>query len=211
MKQTKPFVITVNRQLGSGGAYIGQQLADKLNIFYADREIISRAAKELSVLEQDIDFLDEKAPSFWEMVFQNNAFASEIYIPQKMMPPTDRELFEAETEVIEHIAQEKSAVIIGRCGFYLLRDHPNLVSLFLHADSAFRNERIQKQYQVSKDIAEKMLIQNDKERAAYCKTYTGKEWANARNYDLSINTGIIGVDKTVELILNYLKIKGLYL
>jgi len=209
MKQTTPIAITISRQLGCGGAEIGQKLADKLSILYADREIIRSAAKELSVLEEDIDFRDERVPSFWQALFENNAFAPDINVIWKEMPPTDRELFEAEVGVIRHIAEESSAVFIGRCGFDVLRDHPNMVSIYLHADNAFRSERIQKQFLITLQDAEKMMQKNDKDRAAYCKSYTGKEWSAASNYDLSINTGKIGLDNVVEIVLNYLKIKGM--
>jgi len=132
VKQTGPFVITISRQLGSGGAYIGQQLAKKLNIFYADREIICHVAKKLSVLEEDLESRDEKIRSFWQSFLQLCAFASDAYLPPPMIVPTDRELFKAEAEIIEHISKERSAVIIGRCGAHILREHPNHVSIFLH-------------------------------------------------------------------------------
>ncbi|MFA6335143.1 MAG: cytidylate kinase-like family protein [Bacteroidales bacterium] len=206
MEKTTQFVITISRQLGCGGAYLGQQLAEKMNIFYADREIIRKAAKQLSTLEEDLELRDEKVFSFWNSFFQTTTFIPDVYIPQKMMTPTDRELFEAETEVIEHIVKERSAVIIGRCGFHIFREYPNHVSIFLHGDIAFRNERIKKQYNVSKEVAGKMIAQNDKERALYCKTFTGKDWADARNYDICIDTSKVDIDKTVELILNYLKL-----
>jgi len=209
MKQSKPFAITISRQLGCGGSEIGQTLADKMGIFYADREIIRSAAKELSVLEEDIDFRDEKVPSFWQALFENNSFAPDINVIWNEMPPTDRELFEAEVGVIRHIAEEKSAVIMGRCGFDVLRDHPNTISVYLYADNTFRSERIQKQFQITPQEAEKMLQKNDKERALYCKSYTGKEWSVANNYDLCINTGKTGFDNVVEVILNYLKINGM--
>jgi len=204
MKQTKPFVITISRQLGSGGSYVGQQLAKKMNIFYADREIIRNVAKELSILETDIESRDEKILSFWQSLKANNAFAPDVHIAPGMLAPTDRELFEAESKVIEQIAKERSAVIIGRCGFHVFRDFPNHISLFLHADNTFRNNRIQKLYNVSSEIAGKMIVQSDKERTNYCKTFTGKEWSDARNYNISIDTGRVEIDKTVELILNYL-------
>lgn len=208
MKQDKDthFVITISRQLGSGGAYIGQQLAKKLNIFYADREIIRKAARQLSVLVKELESRDEKILSFWESFLQFSTFVQDLYIPPEKMIPTDHELFETESKIIKHIAKERSAVVIGRCGFHLLRDYPNHVSIFLHGDTAFRNERIRKLYNLSEEDAGKMIAQSDKERAFYCKTFTGREWADARNYDISIDTGKIDVDKTVELILKYLKL-----
>lgn len=205
MKTTTPFVITISRQLGSGGSIVGQKLAKELNIFYADREIISKAAQMLSVLEEDIESRDEKTLSFWQSFLYTTTFAPETYVPPKTMIPTDRELFDAQSRVIEHIAKERSAVIMGRCGFHILRENPNCVSIFLHADSAFRSAQIQDQYDVPKEYADKMIAQSDKERALYCKTFTGKEWTDARNYDLTIDTGKLDVDKTVELILNYMK------
>jgi len=206
MKTTTPFVITISRQLGSGGSVVGQKLAKQLNIFFADREIISKAAQMLSVLEEDIESRDEKTLSFWQSFLYTTAFAPETTIPPKTMLPTDRELYEAQSGVIERIANERSAVIIGRCGFHILREHSNCVSIFLHADSAFRSEQIQDQYGVPKDYADKMIAQSDKERAIYCKTFTNTEWTDARNYDLSVDTGKIGIDKTVELILNFMKL-----
>lgn len=204
MEKNMPFVITISRQLGSGGSFIGQQLAQKLNVFYADREIIRKAAEQLSVLEEDLESRDEKTLSFWQSFVYTTAFAPDVYIPSKSLLPTDRELFEAEAEIIKHIARERSAVIMGRCGFHILREFPNRISLFLHAESTFRSERVQKQYALSSGEAEKMIAQSDKERALYCKTFTGKNWTDATLYDLSIDTGKYGVDKTAAFILNYL-------
>jgi len=209
MKQTSLFAITISRQLGSGGAYVGQQLADKLTIFYADREIIRNAAKQLSVMEEDIDFREERAPSFWQNIFQSTSFFPDITIPESPIIPTDRELFDAETDVIQHIAKEHSAVFIGRCGYFVLREHQNLVRIFLYGDPKVRIQRIHEQYQVPETVSEKMLLQSDKERALYNKTYTGKEWSDAKNYDLCINTSNVDLDKVVELIINYLKIRGI--
>jgi cytidylate kinase len=205
MKKTSPFVITISRQLGSGGAYVGQQLAKNLNVFYADREIIGQAAKQLSVLKEDLESRDEKILSFWQSFIQSFAIAPDVYMPPQIIAPTDRELFKVETKIIEHIAKERSAVIIGRCGAYVLREHPNHVNIFLHGDITSRKSRIQSLYNVSEEVAGKMIAQSDKERALYHHTFTGKEWIDARRYDISINTSKIGLDKSVELILKYLE------
>lgn len=207
MKKNKPFAITISRQLGTGGAYVGQQLAKKLNIFYADRDIIRKAAKQLSVLVKDLESRDEKILSFWESFIQFSASSTDIYIPPRPIIPTDRILFETETEIIEHIVKDRSAVIIGRCGFHILREYPEHVSIFLHGDNAYRKGRIQELYNVSEKDAGKMIARSDRERALYCKTFTGKEWADAKNYDISIDTGKMEIDKTVELIISYLKLR----
>lgn len=205
MKQTTPLVITISRQLGSGGAYIGQQLAKNLNIFYADREIIGQAAKKFSLLEKDLEARDEKLSSYWKTFLESFAFGNlDTYVPPLNIA-TDRELFKAEMGIIEHLAKELSVVIIGRCGSYILREHPNHVSIFLHGDIAFRTDRIQKLYNVSKEVAEKMIVQSDKDRALYNHTFTGRDWTDVRQYDISIDTSKIGLDKSVALIMKYLE------
>ncbi|MEE9911829.1 MAG: cytidylate kinase-like family protein [Deltaproteobacteria bacterium] len=203
---TSPFIITISRQLGSGGAYIGQQLAVKLNILYADREIIQQAAKKLAVQEEMLERRDEKLSSFWKSFLRSYAFGNpDVYVPQKNNMPTSRELFEAETEAVTRIARECSAVIIGRSGSYVLRDHPNHVSLFIHGDLPSRKSRVQETQQVSEEAAAKMIDQSDKERALYHRTFTGREWADARRYHLAIDTGRMDLDKSVEVILKYVE------
>jgi cytidylate kinase len=204
VKNTSPFAITISRQLGCGGAYVGQQLAKNLDFFYADREIIGQAAKQFSILKEDLESRDEKILSFWQSFIRSYAIAPDTYVPPQIIAPSDRELFKTESEIIARIAKERSAVIIGRCGYYVLRDHPNHVSIFLHGDITFRKGRIQKLYNVSEEVAGKMIAQNDKERAHYNHTFTGKEWTDARQYDISVDTSKIDVDKTVEFILKYL-------
>ena len=205
MKQTTPLAITISRQLGSGGAYIGQQIAKKLDIYYADREILSKAAKQLAVLEEELVERDEKLLSFWKSFLHINGYATEVHLPPKMNFPFDREIFETEADVIKHIANERSAVIIGRCGFHILRKHPNRISLFFHADIPFRSKRVQELYNISEKAALEMITQTDKERANYIDTFTGKKWTDAREYDLSLDTGKLGLDKSVAFILNYLE------
>jgi len=206
MDQTSLFVITISRQLGSGGAYLGQQLARNLNIYYADREIISQAAKQFSVLEEELESKEEKKDSFWESFLHSFELGfSDPYKPPQITLPPDLVLFNAQSEIIRHIAKERSAVIIGRCGSYILRDHPNHVSIFLHADFAFRIKRVQKLYNVTESAAEKMVIKSDKERSQYFHSFTGEEWTDARQYDISLNTGKIDIDNSVQLIMKFLE------
>jgi len=205
MKLNSPFVITISRQLGSGGAYIGKKLAENLNIFYADREIINMAAKQLSVFEEDLQSRDEKVSSFWQSFLQSYAFVNPYsYNTNPQINPTDKELFNAEKEVIEHIAKERSAIIIGRCGSHILREHPNHLSIFLHADLTFRKDRVQKLYNISKAAAREMITQKDKERTFYHNTFTSMEWSDARQYHISLDTGKLGLYKSMEVIMKYL-------
>jgi CMP/dCMP kinase len=210
MKENSKIVITISRQLGSGGAYIGQQLAKQLNISYWDREIIRLAAKKLSVLDDELESRDERMRSFWESFFHFSGYnGPDMYIPPNIFDPTDKELFKAEAEVIKRIATDHSAVIIGRCGSHILQGYPNHTSIFLHADLEFRKERIENLYNVDNVVitaSSKKIAKSDSERSRYHHTLTGKEWTDARQYDLSIDTSKIGVDNSVQLILHYLKL-----
>lgn len=208
MKSNAPLVITLSRQLGSGAAFVGQQLADKLGLFYADRDIISKAAEQLSVLEEDVKARDETVASFWDSLMDTRWFVPNVYVPPKMMLPTERELFDAESEVICGIAKKRSAIIVGRCGFHVLRAHPNHVRIFLHAELTFRIQRIQRLYGVEQAAAEKMIARSDHDRAVYCKTFTRKEWVDARNYDLCIEASRFGdLDNVTDFLLYYLNLR----
>ena len=205
MKNASPFVVTVSRELGCGGAYVGQQLARRLNIFYADREIIDEAARRFSVLEEDLKFREEKKLSFWQSFIRSYATTPDAYVPPRILPPSDRELFQAESDIILRIAGERPAVIIGRCGDYILRDHSNHVSVFLHAGAAFRRGRIERLYGVTPEEAEKMIVRSDRERTLYHRTATGLEWTDVRRYDIGLSTSKTGVDRTVDILLNYIR------
>lgn len=208
MKNASPLVITISRQLGSGGACIGQELAKRLNIFYADREIIDRAAQRFSMLEKDLASRDEKKLSFWQSFIRTHAAAPDTYVKPQMLPPSDYELFNTESDIILRIARERPAVIIGRCGAHVLRGHPNCVSIFLHADRPFRRDRVMRLYNETEEAAGKIIDRNDKERALYHRAVTGQEWSDARRYHLSLATDKIGLDRCVEFILSYLALKA---
>jgi cytidylate kinase len=201
-----PTVITISRQLGSGGAYVGQQLAEQLGILYLDREIVIQAAKQLQVLEEDLESRDEKKTSFWQSVLQLSAYTPpDMYMPPEIYIPSDQDLYQAESQIIQKVAQEHSAVIIGRGSSYLLRDHPRHLSVFLHADLAFRQRRVGELYNLTAPEAKKLIEKSDRERGRYLQTLTGRDWNDARAYQLSIDTGMIGLEQAKEIIFTCIK------
>ena len=208
MTPSTSFAISISRQLGAGGSSVGQQLASRLNIFFADRDIVRYAANRLSTFEEDLESREERLLSFWHSLLKTLPQKDVLTVPAvaSALEYTDQELFDTKAEIIKKIVHEKSAVILGRCGHYILRDEPNHISVFLHADQEFRINRIQKLYNLQNDEATKMVEKSDKERAAYCKTFTHKEWMNATNYDLSIDTSKFSLEQTVELILQYIRL-----
>ena len=207
MEKDTPLVITISRQLGSGGAFVGQELAKALGISYADREIIDQAAQRLSMLDADLEKRDEKRLSFWQSFMCSLACTPEAYVKPQSLPPTDRELFKIESEIMLRIARERSVVIIGRCGTYVLKGHPRHVSIFLHAENEFRQKRLEQFYGITPEEALKMIAQSDKERELYHRTMTGEKWTDASRYDLVMNTAKTGLDGCVRLILKYLELR----
>lgn len=208
MKSESPFIITISRELGSGGAYIGKLLADFFKIAYVDREIIIQAAQKLQLVEDELQSRDENVTSFWKSFLQLSSYTiQDVYLPPQMYIPSDAELFKTESEVIVGISQTYPAVIIGRCGSYILRNHPRHISIFLHSDIQFRQQRIQDLYHLSPEKTLKMLHESDCARSQYFHKFTGKEWTDARQYNLSIDTSSIGLEKTKELIIDYCKSK----
>jgi len=207
MNKKAPLIITISRELGCGGAYIGQQIAKKLNMYYADHEIVARAAEQFSANIVDVASQDERVEPLWKSLWSYYGTAPNVYIPSlKKYIPTSLELFNTESEIIKHIASEHSSVIIGRCGFYVLRNYSNRIDIFLHADHDFRVRRIEGLYSISEEEAKDMVAQNDKERGNYIRSFTGKEWTNSKLFDLSINTGKIGITKSLEIILDYINL-----
>lgn len=197
MKTNPPLIITISRQMGCGGAFIGQQLAHHFEISYADGDIISRTAQKLSMREKDLYQREETIISSWQTFLQTITRGPDR-VEHRPLPPTDKELFRAESEIIERLAVERPAVIMGRCGSYILRQHPLHISLFLHAGRDFRIQRICSQCGVSEIKAQKMIIESDKQRADYYHQFTGEIWTNGTQYDLALRTDILGLQKTAE-------------
>ena len=203
-----PIAITISRQLGCGGAYLGHKIAKKLGFLYLDHEIITRGAGEFKMLEETLESKDEKITSFWEKIVESFALqAPDNYMPPQAHVLTDRELFDAESKVITEAAQKNNVVIIGRCGTIALKEHPRHLSVFLHAPTIFRMHRVKKLYKVSNAEALRRIQKSDTERSQYFKTFSGSSWFDVRNYTLSINTGTMGLENAEKLILDYIHAK----
>ncbi|MDD2234723.1 MAG: cytidylate kinase-like family protein [Desulfitobacteriaceae bacterium] len=203
--KASPYVITISRQLGSGGSYIGRNIAKRMGIYYLDREILREVAQRLQVSEQALDKYDEKAASFWQMIFPTEFIDTISYVPPKLFVPSAANVFETQADIINKVADERSAVIIGRGGHYILRNRPKHLSIFIHAGIPFRQKRIVDLYEVSEKQALKMIEQYDNERAKYIRQVSGLDWLNACNYQLCIDTGGMGIDNAVNMIVNYIK------
>ncbi len=201
MRQGPPYIITISRQIGSGGAYIGQRLATRHGISYVDREIIQQTAQRLNLSENAIASRDERVTTTWRSLLEASADKNQqAYVPPPINTPTDNELYRAEADIILDIAKQTSAVIIGRGGNHILRGHPRHLSVFLHADIAFRQQRIQGLYHLSAARALGVIHSSDESRESYIHLLTGGDWANARQYNICLDTGVLGFERVVDII-----------
>ena len=177
MPENRTIVITISRQMASGGAYIGHLLAKKLGYKYVEREILHAAAKELGVDISELSKLDERHAGFIENLMKSFVFGTPeaSYIPPSRRPVYDQELFEAESKIIRAIADRYNAVIVGRGGYFMLRGRPNVVNVFIHAPMDFRIKRFQKFHDVSTEQAREEIGDSDHQREKFLKTMTNTD------------------------------------
>ena len=205
MAKALPYVITISRQLGCGGAYLGQRLAIRLNALYLDHEIVRQAAQELKMPEEYLVSRDEKVTSRWQSVLQSIAYSNSwSYAPPPLDIINDDKLYNVESDIITRIANQRTAVIVGRGGYYILRQHPRCLSVFLHASLEFRKKRVEELYHVSAQQALKLISSVDLERARYLRALTGQDGLDARQYHLCLDTSALGLEKAEVIILEAL-------
>ena len=198
-------VISIGRQFGSRGRYVGKILADKLGFKFYDWELLNLAAKEIGFDPSLFEKADEKPglPQFMQNIGQLFLGSTPDSDTESYM--SSSKMFEIQSEVIKKVADEGPCVIMGRCSDYVLRDNPNCISVFLTADMSFRIQCVKERTQLEDEQKIKKLIEHtDKKRNEYYNFYTGKEWGHSFSYDLCLDVSKIGVEATVEFIEKYL-------
>ena len=203
MSEQRTMVITISRQLASGGAYIGHLLARKLGYRYVEREILHIAARELGVDISELSSLDERHESFVENLMKSFVFGTPeaAYVPPTRRPVYDQELFETESKIITAIANRHNAVIVGRGGYFVLRGGSNVVNVFIHAPMDFRVKRLQQFHEISAEQAREEIEDSDRMREKFLKTMTDTERNDAQNYHLCIDAEAAGFDAAVRMII----------
>ena len=186
-------VITISRQFGSGGRTIGRMVAEKLGIPCYDHELIERIAEETGFSKEYIEENSESSA-------HRSRFASAFSDRDWQGMSTQDRLWQSQRLVILGLAEKGPCVIIGRCADYILRDRNDCLKVFIHADMEKRAERIVRLYGESENKPEKRLRDKDKRRKAYYQYYTDMEWGDAVNYDLSLNSGTLGIETCVSVI-----------
>ena len=202
MNRQEQFIITISRMFGTGGHEIGAELARRLGVKLIDKQVLNEVAKRMNVVEEAMEKLEARNP-LWRDDFTSfyRNYMSRAEYNGLEHDRTSHELFEAQAEAIRSIAAEESCVLIGRCGFHIFAEHPNALKIFIHSSEDCRKRRIAEKYDLSLSDAAAMVVDNDYSRELYTKTFTGKDWTDARNYDISIDVRKFGVNGAVDFIM----------
>ncbi len=198
-------IITIGRELGSGGRTVGKIVAEKLGIRYFDYEIIDETAKKSGF---SIDFVRQSEQKVTNSLLYNLALGTSYgAYPYNANEGVNLEtqLFIAQQKVIKEMAKGGSCVIVGRCADYILREYPHLLRVFVYADREFREKRAIEKYGFKPETAAKEIKRADKHRSAHYITFTEQRWGDRANYDLMVNSSSLGIEKSAELIIETAK------
>ena len=212
MNKNEKFVITINRELGSGGRTVGEKLAKKLGVPFYDKALIKAMEEKYNLSVEEIERLKGRNHSWWadfkRVVSIGQGMTSSPYykLSTEVEPDllTTDEMFKAEKEILKGIAEEESCIIAGRLGFFVLKDVPNRLSILIQASMEHRIERVMRKQGLSREEAEKVIKKVDKMRENYVNKYTGTSRYDTRNYHLVISMDGKSEDEVADMILSYL-------
>ena len=205
----KKVVFTIARQYGSGGRTIGEMLADKLGIHFYDKELMKLASEDSGINERLFNTADEKVKQsvFSKMFKTEKAYTGEVISPESGEFVSDDNLFNYQAKVVKELAERENCVIVGRCADYVLKDYDHVLSVFIHGPKDFCMQEAAKKINLTGKELERFIAKTDKERADYYKYYTGREWTDARNYDLCLDSSKLGFERCVEEIIAYMNVR----
>lgn len=193
-------IITISRQHGSAGLQIGRELAKELNIPCYDKELLERAAKDSGLCKEIFEANEKKSTSsfMYSLVMDTYSYGYSSGVLSDM--PLNQKVFLAQFDTIKQLAKEGPCVFIGRCADYALEDNPNCLSVFVHADLKKRIRRVAAINSISDAKAKDIIQKMDKSRASYYNYYTCKKWGDMESYHVCLDSGIFGIDGTVNLL-----------
>ena len=210
MNKDKTFVITINRELGSGGRTVGRLVAEKLGVPFYDKALIRALEEKYDLTTEEIERLKSRKRSWWAdfkrvmIVGEDAANSTAYYVGSDADLLTTEALFKAEKEILMGIAEEESCVIAGRSAFFVLSGHPNRLSVLIQAPIEYRVERVMKKQNMNWKEAMKTINKIDKMREEYVKNYAQTSRYDTRNYDLVINMAGKTEEEAANLILSYI-------
>ena len=210
MNKNENFVITINREMGSGGRTIGRKLADKLGVEFYYKSVLKGLQEKFNLTAEELEQQKGREQGWWATIkrqLMGSVMSSNPYLPtvtnEADLLDTD-EVFKVETEILKGIAEEESCVIAGRSGFYIFRDHPNHLNILIQASLPHRIARVIEKQNISEEEALKVIEKVDKMRENYVNKYTKTSRYDTRNYQLVISMDDISEDDAVELICDFI-------
>lgn len=211
MNKNEQFVITINRELGSGGRTVGRLLAEKLGVPFFDKAVIKALEEKYHITPEEIEKMKGRKHNWWadlEHILKiGSGVSMEYYMPQKGNAPdllTTDEMFKTETLILQDLAAEESCVVAGRSGFHVFRQHPNHLSILIQASMDSRIERVARKQNMTADEARKTIEQVDRMRENYVKKYTGTSRYDTRNYQLVITADGKTEEEIADIIMRYI-------
>lgn len=189
----KKNIITISREFGSGGRFIGQQVAQLLGVEFYDREIIVRAAKKTSLSEDYIEKFGEYSP-------RKNIFSYAFTGRDAQGSSVADYLYAAQRQVVLDIAQKGPCVIVGRCADFILKDRADCLHVFIHGESEDKIRRIMKLYDKTEEDAQKLIADTDKKRSLNYRYNTDRKWGDITNYSMTLNSSTFGYERCARLI-----------
>ena len=212
MNKNEQFVITINRELGSGGRTVGRLLAEKLGVPFYDKAVIKALQEKYNLTTAEIERLKGRKHGWWAdfkrmLSIGQSANSSQYYKVEVGEEPdllTTDEMYKAEKEILKGIAEDESCVIAGRTAFHILKDQPNRLSILIQASMESRTERVMRKQNLSRDEAEKAIERVDKMRENYVKKYTGTSRYDTRNYQLVITADGKTEEEIADIIMQYI-------
>ncbi len=197
-------VLAISRQLGAGGSYIGQRVAHRLGLKYVDREILQQAAALLGRRDEDLAELEERVANAWVRITRHLSLGPPdgLFTPPRPASSVyEEDLFRIERQVIREVAGRENCVIVGRAGSMVLRDHPGVIRLFVHAPEAWRVDKLSASMNDrDRDEIVNLVRRADRDRARFVQAVCGCDWSNSCHYDLTINSAVVGLDPAVDLV-----------
>ncbi len=201
-------VITIGRQYGSAGHDIGEMIAEELGYKFYDKNLVEMAAKKSDLSPEAIKHVDEKASSSLLYSLSSGSYSLRgMPGPLYYEMPINDKLFITQSEVIKSAAAEGNCVIVGRCADYVLEDCKNvdLLNVFIYGELSYRVGRVMEAYGITQKQAKDRVVKTDKQRKTYYNYYSNREWGVMSNYDMCLNTGVLGIENSAKIIINYIK------
>ena len=213
MNKNEKFVITINRELGSGGRTVGEKLAEKLGVSFYDKAVIMGLEEKYHLTVDEIEKMRNKKHHWWSDFKLVTGIGEGLVSSSRLISETGKEpdvlttetMFKAESEILEDIANVESCVIAGRSGFYVFRNRPNHLRVMIQASLPFRIKRLVRKKGITEEEARKIIEKVDKMRESYVKRYTGTTRYDTRNYDIVISADGKTEDQIVDQILLYIE------